>query len=146
MQKSRYGTTRTAEVQGVGCSAAMCSRVFINAKEDSHSTAKIWLDSIAAIKGVSKDAALFVLKDGTERLLAFIPDFRVLYIARPNGDSEKLTPGLIVILNDDLTYRQIFFDVLVHEYLDVDHARLYSTMTNNLGDFEKLIKAVMKLL
>jgi uncharacterized protein YutE (UPF0331/DUF86 family) len=37
-------------------------------------------------------------------------------------------------------------NVLVHEYLDVDHARLYSTMANNLGDFEKLIKAVLKLL
>jgi len=37
-------------------------------------------------------------------------------------------------------------NILVHEYLEVDHHRLYSVMTNNLGDFEKLIKAVLKLL
>ena len=36
-------------------------------------------------------------------------------------------------------------NVLVHEYLEVDHDRLYSIMTNNLGDFEKLIKAILKL-
>ena len=34
-------------------------------------------------------------------------------------------------------------NVLVHEYLEVD--RVYSIMTNNLGDFEKLIKASLKL-
>ena len=37
-------------------------------------------------------------------------------------------------------------NVLVHEYLEVDHNRLYSIMSNNLGDFEKLIKAILKLL
>ena len=36
-------------------------------------------------------------------------------------------------------------NVLVHEYLEVDHDRLYSIMTDNLGDFEKLIKAILKL-
>ena len=89
------GTTRNVDVQGVGCSAAMCSRVFITAKDDSHSTARIWLDSLAAIKGVSENAALFVMKDGTERRLGFSPDFRVLYIAKPNGDAEKLDLGTI---------------------------------------------------
>ena len=37
-------------------------------------------------------------------------------------------------------------NILVHEYLEVDHNRVYSIMTNDLGDFEKLIKAVLKLL
>ena len=36
-------------------------------------------------------------------------------------------------------------NVLVHEYLEVDHERLYSIMTTNLGDFEKLISAILKL-
>jgi uncharacterized protein YutE (UPF0331/DUF86 family) len=37
-------------------------------------------------------------------------------------------------------------NVLVHEYLEVDHARLYAVMRDQLGDFEKLIRAVLKLL
>ena len=36
-------------------------------------------------------------------------------------------------------------NVLVHEYLEVDAERLYSIMSDNLGDFEKLIKAILKL-
>ena len=32
-------------------------------------------------------------------------------------------------------------NVLVHEYLEVDHDQLYWVMTHNLGDFEKVIKA-----
>jgi uncharacterized protein YutE (UPF0331/DUF86 family) len=37
-------------------------------------------------------------------------------------------------------------NVLVHEYLEVDHTRLYAIMRDHLDDFEKLIKAVLKLL
>jgi uncharacterized protein YutE (UPF0331/DUF86 family) len=37
-------------------------------------------------------------------------------------------------------------NVLVHEYLEVDHQRLYTVMSRSLPDFEKLIKAVLKLL
>src|SRR5438094_10666560 len=37
-------------------------------------------------------------------------------------------------------------NVLVHEYLEVDHVCLYAIMKDNLGDFEKLIKAVLKLM
>jgi len=36
-------------------------------------------------------------------------------------------------------------NVLVHEYLEVDHERLYAVMSHNLGDFEKFIKATLKL-
>ena len=89
------GTTRTANVQGVGCSATMCSRVFIAAKEDSPVITRIWLDSIASIKSVRKDAALFVMKDGSERRITYIPDFRVLYISKPNGQTERLDLGTI---------------------------------------------------
>ncbi len=89
------GAIRTAEIQGVGCSATICSRVFINAKESSPLPVKIWLDSIAAIKDVREDAALFVMKDGTERRVTLIPDFRVLYIERPGHPAEKLDLGRI---------------------------------------------------
>jgi len=37
-------------------------------------------------------------------------------------------------------------NVLVHEYLEVDHTRLYAIMKDRLDDFETLIKAVLKLL
>jgi uncharacterized protein YutE (UPF0331/DUF86 family) len=36
-------------------------------------------------------------------------------------------------------------NILVHEYLEIDHDRLYSVMSN-LGDFEKFIGVISKLL
>jgi uncharacterized protein YutE (UPF0331/DUF86 family) len=57
--------------------------------------------------------------------------------------SHKLIPQQLA---KTLTQMTGMRNVLVHEYLDVDHARLYAAMTNNLGDFEKLIKAVLKLI
>jgi hypothetical protein len=96
---SADGTTRTVKVQGVGCSAAICSKVFIRGRVDNQSETKVWLDSITAIKNVSKNAALFVLKDGTQQWLSFIPDFRVLYIALPKGGVEKLDLGTILSLD-----------------------------------------------
>ena len=39
-----------------------------------------------------------------------------------------------------------FRNVLVHEYLDIDRRRVYGVLTKSLGDFEKFIKAVSKLL
>ena len=37
-------------------------------------------------------------------------------------------------------------NILVHEYLEVDHDRLYSIMSRNLSDFEKFIGVISKLL
>lgn len=37
-------------------------------------------------------------------------------------------------------------NVLVHEYLEVDHKRLYATISDDLIDFEKLINAILKLI
>lgn len=84
------GTTRTAYLQGVGCSAAICSRVFIQGKVDNHSTATFRFDTIFAIEEVTENAAVFVMNDGTKRHVAFIPDFRILYFANPHGGVEKL--------------------------------------------------------
>ena len=39
-----------------------------------------------------------------------------------------------------------FRNILVHEYLDIDRHRVYLVLKNDLGDFERFIKAVSKLL
>ena len=39
-----------------------------------------------------------------------------------------------------------FRNVLVHEYLEIDRRRVYRVLQDELGDFEKFIKAVSKLL
>jgi uncharacterized protein YutE (UPF0331/DUF86 family) len=36
-------------------------------------------------------------------------------------------------------------NILVHEYLEVDHEHLYSVMKTHLVDFEKLINIVLKV-
>jgi uncharacterized protein YutE (UPF0331/DUF86 family) len=37
-------------------------------------------------------------------------------------------------------------NILVHEYLEIDRHRVYSILKNDLGDFEKFIRAVAKLM
>ena len=39
-----------------------------------------------------------------------------------------------------------FRNVLVHEYLEIDRRRVFQVLKNDLGDFEKFIRAVAKLL
>ena len=39
-----------------------------------------------------------------------------------------------------------FRNVLVHEYLEIDRRRVFDALKNDLGDFEKFIRAVAKLL
>jgi hypothetical protein len=49
------------------------------------------LDTIATIKDITRDHALFVLKDGTQQRLSLVPDFRVLYVPNPDGSrTEKI--------------------------------------------------------
>jgi hypothetical protein len=84
------GTSRTVRLEGVGCTESMCSRVFIRSKGDSGAPLRTWFDSIASIQDSTTHDALFVMKDGTERRLAFVPDFRILYVSNPNGRTEKL--------------------------------------------------------
>jgi uncharacterized protein YutE (UPF0331/DUF86 family) len=57
--------------------------------------------------------------------------------------SRKLIPKRLA---ETLTLMTGLRNVLVHEYLEVDHVHLYAILKNNLGDFEKLIKAVLKLM
>jgi|SRR5579872_1323427 len=84
------GTSRTIKLEGVGCTESMCSRVFIRSKSASGASLQTWLDAIASVKDPSENDALFVMRDGSERRLSFVPDFRVLYVSDPNGHTEKL--------------------------------------------------------
>ncbi len=68
----------------------MCSRVFIRSTSESGAPTQTWLDSIASIKDATANDALFVMKDGTERRLSYVTDFRVLYVSNPTGRTEKL--------------------------------------------------------
>jgi uncharacterized protein YutE (UPF0331/DUF86 family) len=45
-----------------------------------------------------------------------------------------------------LTSMAGFRNLLVHEYLEIDRHRVYQVLRDDLGDFEKFIKAVSKLL
>ena len=84
------GATETARLEGVGCSAAICSRVLMQGKAKDESLVKTRLAAIASIKKTSGGSALLVLKDGTARRLSLVKDFRVLYLANPSGSTKKL--------------------------------------------------------
>lgn len=83
------GTSRTVRLEGVGCTESICSRVFIRSKGESGATLRTWFDSIVSIKDATANDALFVMRDGSERRLSYVPDFRVLYVSNPNGRAEK---------------------------------------------------------
>ena len=87
---SADGASRTIRLEGVGCSESMCSRVFIRSKSASGAPLQTWLDSIARITDITGNEAMVVMKDGTERRLGLIPDFRVLYVSNSNGRAERL--------------------------------------------------------
>jgi hypothetical protein len=87
---SADGTSRTVRLEGVGCTESVCSRVFIRSKGKSGAPLRTWFDSIASIKDGTAADALFVMKDGTERRLSFVTDFRVLYVSSRNDGTQKL--------------------------------------------------------
>ena len=53
---------------------------------------------------------------------------------------------LPVALSKRLVSMAGFRNILVHEYLAIDRRRVYGVLRNELGDFEKFIRAVSKLL
>jgi len=81
------GESRTLSFKGVGCAMNMCSRVRIQSKiKDSLGVSDTWLDSVASVRHITNQDALFILKDGTSRRLPVISGNRFLYFA--NGKSE----------------------------------------------------------
>jgi hypothetical protein len=80
------GTYRSVMLHGFGCSAAICSRVFVKAIASNGATAKIPLDQLLTITDITEGSALFTTKNGTQQRLSLVKDFRVLYAA---GETEQ---------------------------------------------------------
>jgi uncharacterized protein YutE (UPF0331/DUF86 family) len=51
-----------------------------------------------------------------------------------------------VKLSEKLIAMAGFRNILVHEYLEIDRRRVYDALKNDLGDFERFIRAISKLL
>ena len=84
------GTTKAVTLEGVGCTASMCSRV--RARENDSDS--IWLDGLTSIRQIH-DAngavqATFGFKNGIEREGSIVQDNRILYVSRWLGSPEKL--------------------------------------------------------
>jgi hypothetical protein len=92
------GSGRSVVVQGVGCIVSMCSRVVVRSKESSarlavfglHKEMSTWLDSLAAIKDITKSDALFVFKDGSTRRMSIVNGNRFFYFANGYFGSGKI--------------------------------------------------------
>jgi hypothetical protein len=84
------GTYRTVTLDGFGCTAAICSRVFVEGRTDDGSVAKVWIDGLSAIRDITANSAVFVMKDGTRQRLSLITDFRVLYLQEGSAKPQKL--------------------------------------------------------
>jgi hypothetical protein len=89
------GTIRTATIEGLGCSEAICSRVAIKGKADGDSLVSFWLDSIAGIRDTTDQDVLIVMKSGAAARVSLVRDFRVLYLANRTLSLEKLDLGKI---------------------------------------------------
>jgi hypothetical protein len=86
----RDGSSRIVTIEGVGCTASICSRKLIKTKTSAEAVVTTWLDSVAAIRDITPGNALFVLKNGTSQHLSLLPGFRVLYLKTRLGGAEKL--------------------------------------------------------
>src|SRR5262249_37153959 len=84
------GTTRSVTLAGVGCTVSMCSKTVIRGRGKDFSLTTIPLDALARVTDVTKEGALFVMKNGTQQRLSFIPDFRILYFQNEKPGAEKL--------------------------------------------------------
>jgi hypothetical protein len=84
------GAIRMATIEGLGCSASICSRVSIKGKAGGDSLVSYWLDGIASIRDTTEKDALLVMKDGAEHRVSLVTDFRVLYLGNSFRNSEKL--------------------------------------------------------
>jgi hypothetical protein len=85
------GSSRTVSLEGVGCSETLCSRVAVRSRIDGDAhVQRTRLDSLVAIRDITKDGARFVFKDGTERRLSVVAENRVLYVVNQNGDETRI--------------------------------------------------------
>lgn len=85
------GSSRTVSLEGVGCSETLCSRVAVRSRIDGDAhVQRTRLDSLAAIRDITKDGARFVFKDGTERRHSVVADNRVLYVVNQHGGETRI--------------------------------------------------------
>jgi uncharacterized protein YutE (UPF0331/DUF86 family) len=77
-----------------------------------------------------------------------IADLR-LKLPSSNTELFELLAGNKIIsakLSKHLTSMAGFRNILVHEYLEIDRRKVFVVLSGNLGDFEKFIRAISKLL
>ena len=85
------GSARTVTLQGVGCTANICSRVrALDVNSES-----VWLDGIDSVHAISSKAdgavtAILRFRNGTERQVSIIQAHRILYVGERFGRVEKL--------------------------------------------------------
>jgi hypothetical protein len=84
------GAAYIMKFDGVGCSASICSRTVLKGRGDRDAMVSTRLDSIATIKDSTGDNALFLMKDGSQRRISLVTDFRVLYLINDKGAQEKV--------------------------------------------------------
>jgi hypothetical protein len=84
------GETHTMKIEGVGCTASICSRTVLKGKDDHDAMVTTPFDSVAAIKDTTGHNALFVMRDGSQRRISLVTDFRVLYLTSEAGAPEKM--------------------------------------------------------
>ena len=100
------GDVRTVTLEGVGCSEALCSSVVVRTRAEGDSrVTRTWLDTIAAIKDITPETALFVLKNGTERRLSVVHDNQFLYFERQNGVGGKINLSGVKLVEFSATGR-----------------------------------------
>jgi hypothetical protein len=98
----RDGSTRTVTLQGVGCTASICSRV----RARGVTSENVWLDGIDSVRGITGETdgavtAYFTFKDGTERQASIIHEHRILYIRERFGPIDKLDLASITRIDFD---------------------------------------------
>jgi hypothetical protein len=87
----RDGSSKVVRLDGVGCDVSICSRVAVNSRTVGNVVVnRTRFDTIAAIREISDDSAVFVSKDGSTRRVSVIPDNRVLYVIASDGHTQKI--------------------------------------------------------
>jgi hypothetical protein len=90
---SRHGAARVETLDGVGCSEAICSRVFIRAlveDEEGTTVQNIRFDSVAAIEMLGAGEARVRFIDGIVKRVLVAADNRVLYVVDQAGRRKKV--------------------------------------------------------
>jgi hypothetical protein len=95
----RTGSPYVRALDGIGCSQAICSRVFVRALvADDEGTAvqRIRFDTVAAIEMLGGGDARVRFNDGTSRRVLVAADNRVLYLIDDAGRTKRLDLGNVV--------------------------------------------------